>query len=377
MTARPLLGGRPLGVGPLAALPLLVFLVVVLMTVPRSGGAAETPRGASRRVLLVTTDPAGEIAPVVVARLRGELRAARFEMDVATIASDAPRRTTVEEMAARGGVTAALGIFVGADRVEMWAADASAGRTLMQNLPLDPGATDRRATIVAVKAVDLLKATLAEIWSAPPPLSAVVADQPSAPPPATADAVVVAPPTATAVDAAPERTQDRFDVTGGGGWLQQGTHGGWAPLLAIAAALGRGPFAARVTVSALGQTITFSQAEGSAQLAQEIALCELMLRSGAWHGLRGALSLGAGAHHLSITGRGQPGFRGDNFDLWSMATAAGAGVSLDVSPHWVLALDARVVEDLPATEVQIFGQSAVRVGRPTVWLALAAGVRFQ
>jgi hypothetical protein len=374
MTARPLLGGRPLGVGLLAALPLLVFLVVVfVMTVARSGGAAETPRGAGRRVLLVTTDPAGEIATVVVARLRGELRAARFEMDVATIASDAPRRTTVEEMAARGGVTAALGIFVGGDRVEMWAADASAGRTLMQNLPLDLGATDRRATIVAVKAVDLLKATLAEIWSAPPPLTALVADRPSAPPP-VAEAAVAAPPPAAAVD---ERTQDRFDVTGGGGWLQQGSHGGWAPVLAIAAALGGGPFAARVTVSALGQTITFSQAEGSAQLAQEIALCELMLRSGAWHGLRGALSLGAGAHHLSVTGRGQPGFRGDNFDLWSMATAAGAGVSVDVSPHWVLALDARVVEDLPATEVQIFGQSAVRVGRPTVWLALAAGVRFQ
>jgi hypothetical protein len=376
MTVRPLLGSRPLGVGLLAALPLLVFLVVVfVMSAARSGGAAEPPRGAGRRVLLVTTDPAGEIASVVFARLRGELRAARFEMDVATIASDAPRRSTVEEMAARGGVTAALGIFVGGDRVEMWAADASAGRTLMQNLPLDPAATDRRATIVAVKAVDLLKATLAEIWSAPPPLTAAVANQP--PPPAAADVAVVAPTPATAVDAVLERTQDRFDVTGGGGWLQQGAHGGWAPLLAIAAALGRGPFAARVTVSALGQTITYSQTEGSAQLAQEIALCELMLRSGAWHGLRGALSLGAGAHHLSITGRGQPGFRGDNFDLWSMATAAGAGVSLDVSPHWVLALDARVVEDLPATEVHIFGQSAVRVGRPTVWLALAAGVRFQ
>ena len=107
-------------------------------------------------------------------------------MDVATIAADAPRRATVEEMATREGTSAALGIFFGGGRVEMWATDASAGRTLMQNLPLDQGAPDRRATIVAVKAVDLLKATLAEIWSAPPPPG-----ESAEPPP---EPVVVAPP---------------------------------------------------------------------------------------------------------------------------------------------------------------------------------------
>ena len=48
------------------------------------------------------------------------------EMDVATVSADAPRRGTVEELAAHG-VTAALGIFFSAGRVEMWAADATAG----------------------------------------------------------------------------------------------------------------------------------------------------------------------------------------------------------------------------------------------------------
>jgi len=374
MTARPPRGGSPLGLGLLAAVP---FLALLAGAAARSGGAAEAPRssiGTGRRVLLVTTDPAGEVAPIVVSRLRGELRAARFEMDVATIAADAPRRSTVEEMAARGGVTAALGIFVGGDRVEMWAADASAGRTLMQNLPLDPGASDRRATIVAVKAVDLLKATLAEIWSAP--AARLVADPPAASPP-LADVAVAAPPPVTDVTAAPERVQDRVDITAGAGWLQQGSQGGFAPLLAIAAALGRGHLAARLTLSAFGQSIEVSNAAGSAQLAQEMALGELVIRSRVWHGLRGAVSLGAGAHHLSIDGRGQPGFTGVSFGLWSLAAAAGAGVSLDLSPHLVLAIDARAVEDLPATDLQIHQMSAVRVGHPSVWLALAAGVRFQ
>src|SRR5690348_9833129 len=106
--------------------PLGLLLALALM--PATGHAAATSNAPStgRRVLLVTPEPGGDIAPAVLTRLRGELRAARFEMDVATIAADAPRRATVEEMAAREGTSAALGIFFGGGRVEMWATDASA-----------------------------------------------------------------------------------------------------------------------------------------------------------------------------------------------------------------------------------------------------------
>src|SRR5205823_973269 len=110
---------------------------------------------------------------------------------------------------------------------------------------------------------------------------------------------------------------------------------------------------------------------------QELALAELVLRARVWHRLRGALSLGAGAHHLTIDGRGATGFAGVNRAVWSLATAAGAGVSLDLSRHWLLAFDARLVENLPATDVHIDTTSAAHVGHPIVWLALGAGVRFQ
>jgi len=368
MTARPPRGRRPLALG-------LAIATLLLVTAgSRAGRAAEgartTPAG-SRRVLLVTTDPAGEIAPVVVSRLRGELRAARFDMDVTTIAADAPRRGSVEEMAAHEGVTAALGIFVGGDRVEMWAADAAAGRTLMQNLPLDPGATDRRATIVAVKAVDLLKATLAEIWSAP------AEPRPVDPaPPVPPEAEIVVPPPPSPVDI--EDAGGRLMVTAGAGWLHAGAARGWAPTLALTAVLGGGLFAARLTVSALGATSDVTRPSiGAAQLAQEIGIAELVLRSGIWHGLRGVLALGAGAHHLSVSGRGAAGFAGLDSSIWSLATTLGAGIILELSPHLALTLDARAVENLPATDVHIDGAPAAHIGRPIVWLALAAGVKFR
>ena len=365
----------------------LIGLLAALALPPAAAQGAptlESPRAAvatsGRRVLLVTPEPGGDIAPAVVTRLRGELRAARFEMDVATIAADAPRRASVEEMAMRDGTTAALGIFFGAGRVEMWATDASAGRTLMQNIPLDAGASDRRAAIVAVKAVDLLKATLAEIWTAtatatpapaPPTPEATISAAPT-PPPAPAAIAVENPP-----ESASTNSNGRFWIAAGGGWLAAGSVAGWAPLLALSAALGGGGLAARLTVSAFGQTPTVATTAGSALLAQQIGLAELLLSSRAWHRLRGALAIGIGPHHLSIDGRGAAGFTGVNYSLWSTATTAGAGGALDVLPQLVLALDVRAVENWPATAVNINGAQVARFGRPTVWVALAAGVRFR
>jgi uncharacterized Zn-binding protein involved in type VI secretion len=43
----------------------------------------------------------------------------------------------------------------------------------------------------------------------------------------------------------------------------------------------------------------------------------------------------------------------------------------------MLAFDARAVENWPATTVNINGTQIARVGRPIVWVALAAGVRFR
>lgn len=365
--------GRLVWSGPLG-------LLLALAIVPATGraaamsDAASTSASSGRRVLLVTPEPGGDIAPAVLTRLRGELRAARFEMDVATISADAPRRATVEEMAAREGTSAALGIFFGAGRVEMWATDASAGRTLMQNMRLDQGTPDRRAAIVAVKAVDLLKATLAEIWSAPPPspepepLSEPVVVAPPPPP----VAVVIEQP----VDDAAERSADRFSLSVGGGWLQAGSVSGWTPVIAVSTALGSSGLAARFTLAAMGSTTDVNRTAASAKLTQQIALAELLLWSRAWHRLRAALAVGVGAHHLSIEGQAAPGFLSGNQGSWSTATGAGASVALNLASNLMLALDARAVENWPATTVNINGAEIARVGRPIIWVALAAGVRF-
>ena len=129
-------------------------------------------------------------------------------------------------------------------------------------------------------------------------------------------------------------------------------------------------------MSALGPSKGVAADAGSALLAQEVGLVELMLWSREWRRLRGLLAVGAGAHHLSVEGHGATGFTGVSREVWSTATTAGGGVTLDVLPRVVVALDARAIETWPATTVQIDGTRAARVGRPILWVALGAGVRF-
>jgi hypothetical protein len=170
---------------------------------------------------------------------------------------------------------------------------------------------------------------------------------------------------------------DRLSLSAGAGWLQAGSVSGCAPVIAISTALGGSGLAARLTLSALGSGTDIARAAGSAQLTQQLALAELLLWSRAWHRLRAALAIGAGAHHLSIEGQGAPGFVSMNQGLWSTATGAGVSVALNVHPRLMLALDARAVENWPATTVNIDRAQIARVGRPIIWVALAAGVRFR
>src|SRR5580704_3833921 len=156
--------------------------------------AAPARAESARRVVLVVPEAPGAVATEALARVRGELGAARFEVETDVVANNVDRRATVERALRKADARAAFGIFFGSGVAEIWVTDSVSGRTVVQTLPLSVAAPERRATVLAVKAVDLLKATLAEVWVAtpiaPPPA-------PIGPPP-----VPVAPPRTPPVPAA-------------------------------------------------------------------------------------------------------------------------------------------------------------------------------
>ena len=148
----------------------------VLLAALALGGSA---RGESaRRVVLVVPEAPGAVATEALTRVRGELGAARFEVETEVVGNNVDRRATVERALRKADARTAFGIFFGSGVAEIWVSDSITGRTVVQTLPLSAAAPERRASVLAVKAVDLLKATLVEVWVAGP--AAAAAPSPSA-----------------------------------------------------------------------------------------------------------------------------------------------------------------------------------------------------
>ena len=348
----------------------------------------------ARRVVLVVPGAIGPVATEALTRVRGELQAARFEVITEVVAPDVDRRATVEREVRRGNARAAFGIFFGGGSAEIWVTDAATGRSAVQTLPLDAASPERRAAVLAVKAVDLLKATLAEIWINPP-VTPAPAPVPVAEPSRSAAS---AEPTSTIASAplhaeAPVRTAEvdleprsepdlsyssaslgrRTDLEVGAGWIGAGSINTWAPMVAISAFTGH--FGARLVGAGFGSSGELDQPAGSAQVRYSLALGELAVRQPFGRHFETTASLSAGATRLSVDGTGATGYAGSSARVWSVAGGGGVGAAVSIS-RFIIAIDARVLVSATATEVRIDGEDVLRAGRPLIWLGGSAGIRL-
>ncbi len=402
MLARAALGGRGLGVAGAGALLAALTLASTLR--------AES----ARRVVLVVPEAPSAVATEALARVRGELGAARFEVETEVVANTVDRRATIEGALRQADARAAFGIFFGSGVAEIWVSDSVSGRTVVQTLPLSTAAPERRAAVLAVKAVDLLKATLAEVWVPAPPVAAPpstthtapaatheaepagspATHEPAAPTPAPG---ALEPPTsppprvevtgggqsAPAVpgEGAPSANEGgsrralgrRLDLAVGAGWIGAGSISTWAPLLAVAAYSGHA--GARLIATGFGSSAELTQSAGSARLAYGLALAELAARQPFGSHFETTASVSAGAARLAVDGTGGPGYQGSSARVWSAVGGGGVGAAVLFSRLTVTA-DARVLMAATSAEVRIAGADVVQAGRPIIWIGGALGVRL-
>jgi hypothetical protein len=370
-----------------------VLMVVAL-------GLSATARAEpARRVVLVVPGAMGPIATEALTRVRGELQAARFEVVTEVVSADVDRRATVEREVRKGNARAAFGIFFGTGMAEIWVTDAVTGRTAVQMLPLDAAAPERRAAVLAVKAVDLLKATLAEIWIASPlPASSPPSPGPPAPTPAPASPTPTEPsvPSAhrsrstdtgistetgavVAQGEEPEppepRLVSRFELAAGAAWIAAGSASSWAPLVSVSVFDGR--IGGRLVASGFGSAVTVQAADiGSARFTQALGLAEVVVRQPFGRYFETTASLGAGGYLISAEGSGADSIHlGHSGNPWSPVVGGGVGAAITIR-RLTIAFDARVLEATTTTVVRIAGDEVARVGRPLIWLGSSIGVRL-
>lgn len=341
----------------------LLWLCVgfALLALSATAQAAIQSRAVRARVLLIHEPLPDLLINELVTRIRGELTAAGFTVDVSARQSVGDPRAAVEG-ATDEAIVAAFAIMRDneAGAVEVWLHDQLTHKTTVRSVSIGAGDSKQHNTqVLAVRVVELLRASLLELIAN----TAQRSEQESKPvPPRVTEWVE------TAAPKSHEPRRRHNAALGVGVGLLQSFDRVSSSLLprvhvdvALASAL-----AARLSVAGVGTTPQVDAPAGSARLQQAVAVLELVwcVRLGS----RGCLEgfAGGGVFHTRAVGEAASPYLAQQRDRWSGAVSGGLGISWLLP--WRLSLTARTQALVlwPQPFIRIAGVDAGRVGRPSL-----------
>jgi hypothetical protein len=324
---------------------------------PRTG-SADAPR-----VLLVRPSHAEPPVAAALVRVRGELVADGFEVAL----SEAQPGISAEASmtAAEQGTSATVGLFLSSDgtSAELWVVDRLTGKTVVRRVKTTAEPSEQLSQVLAVRAVELLRASLLELVierrpaerKGPLPVSPEVTRRASA---WAARPLDIQHRTHFALEAGPAAV------------LNPGQVGTGLLLVGRARVAFTRSFSARVSVGGLGTRPEITAPEGSAEVEQSWALGELAVApwpEGSWLPV---FSLGAGAIHVAVEGNAAWPYRGIRSSSWFVGTDAGAGLVVSLAPRLDLALEGHVMLATPEPALHFLGHEVARIARPALVFTL-------
>jgi len=313
------------------------------------------------RVVLLRPAVTDDVTSDALARVRGELTAAGFEVSILPQEPGLDVRSALETVGRELDPIAAFAIVRAANSntAEIWVCDRLAGKSVIQSVRLDGSGRSgepSRSVVLAVQAVELLKASLAQYWLASAPRAPRTT--PARPPATSAERSVVA----------------GLGLEAGVGWLDSagGVTAAWQPIVRGSIGGARG-WAGRITVGGLGTDAEVRAAAGSAQIHQQLAELEIVCSFRAGERVQPSLSAGGGVFRARIEGTGIPDpSTGITTSSWSALVTAGGGAAVPIVSHLALAVDAHLMLTWPYTAVRFQTVEAGHLGWPSV--LVSAGV---
>jgi hypothetical protein len=330
---------------------------------------AETSRAAVRTVALVRAPAADEVLSEAATRLRAELVAQGF--DVEELIAD--EGTDPEEQVASSGITPAPVATIavvdsdGAAAADLWVADADTHETVRRHVEATGVARPRAPSVLAVRTVELLRASLLE--AAPPrPKEATAEPAPRAAPRAGS----VTDRHREAANNPPGSDSLRFSGELGAAMIYgaRGISPAFAPLLRLGAATRT--WGGRLNVVAPAFGAEASAADGRAVLREELATLDATVTWPKTGAVALVGSAGGGVYHWHVKGEGNAPNVGHDAERWGALAEIGVGGLLRLSPHYGFLLDAQALFLAPPRVVRIVDVDAGKSGQPT----LCASVGF-
>jgi hypothetical protein len=333
---------------------------VVVLAALLSGGARAAAAPAPQpppKVILVRPPAAPAAVIEALVRLRGELVAAGFDAEVVELVLGADVRASLEKLspASAGAATALVAVVASAEpgSAELWVIDRVTGKTVVRRVNATATDQPRMAEVLAVRAVELLRASFLELAITTPPANN-------------------APPSAPAVERWATATLEEADWTWAveaGGGTAYAVDGPWNAILSVARlerALGR-RFCARVSFAGLGTAAHVDTPGGYVGLSQTILLAEVIARFRRGRRIEPLLSLGAGTLRLAADSHESAPFEAVSGARWAAAGDVGVGLRIPLRRHrFELGIEAHALFAQPYPAVQFFGSDVAHAGRPSL-----------
>jgi hypothetical protein len=330
-----------------------------------------------RRVVLLEHPGAGDEDREIITRVRAELGAAGFEV-VLLPAGDADPKLAVES---HGGELHPASVLMverleGGDGTELWLADRLLRKTVVLRLRPEPrrGGTDAAAARssdaarIAVQAVELVKARLAEL-SLSGEHTAATPPPPKAPPPSARG---------------PEPRGARPNLSAGVGLLEGFQKGqqSLTPVLRLGVALPErwtGDVLAvdvRGSFMGLGRAAHVSHGPGSASLRHTAIDVGAVMRFVPRGHVQPFVALGGGLLALDVAGEAPEPYRNDSARTLSGLFTASGGLWLQPVKGVGLALEGQLLSAWSKTVVRIADEDAAEVAAPLLLLSGGLMVEF-
>lgn len=338
----------------------LLFVAVAAGPSGAAVGPAPTPTASPSRGLVIVLRPGDtdERTRTALARVTGELTAARFRVNVVALDPNDDPTHQVETVAPDSNAVAALAIGrpadAGPDIVAIWVCDRLGGRTTIQRMSMQGDSISTDAAALAVEAIELIRVSIAGLWPNLPHAGTLE------PPPSTE----VAPPTKAA--ASVERALGfgvavlRDPNLETSNWLGALSGQVWWP----------NGLGLRLTLAGLGPADTVQREAGSAAVRHQVASVGVAWMP--WKGGRTRLStaLGLGFDYVAARGASPTAALARSESAWTMTVNAGATGAVRLGGGVFLAAEVAVLVATRPLVLTIGTEDTKAVVRPGLLLGV-------
>ncbi|HEX2661076.1 MAG TPA: hypothetical protein VHU40_22505 [Polyangia bacterium] len=337
----------------------LTAWVVTSFLVATSATAWSAPLRPGRIALL---DPLGSspTARQYLTRIRAELTAGGFDVAIVDAGPGLLDPVSVAAvMQQQAGTIATIALVGDPDRpgAELWILDRVGETAEVRRIPIPTADEDHPPEVLAIRTIEVLKASALK----------VLVEATRARPDAGSATVAIASSSPTATEANPGVVALEAGLAMVANVSSLGPAA--VPVGRVRARLGSSAFA-RLTLAGLGSRPRVATALGSASVAQNLGLAELVvaLRPGAR--LRPTFSLGAGALYVQTDGEGVWPYRGLRQTRWAAALDAGIGLLASVNATLTLGFEIHALVALPHPTVRLYDVETGAVGFPAILASL-------